>query len=550
MTTTTQKMKRAIINVRVSSDEQTKGYSPELQEEQLRSYCKLKNIEIVALFKEDHSAKTFDRPEYKKMEALAKKSSGKVDYIFFTTWDRFSRNAAEAYQKIALFNKLGIEVQAIDQPIDFSIPANKMMLAFYLSFPEVENDMRSQKILGGVRAAKKEGRWLGKAPFGYRNERDGMNKPIIVPDNNARLIAKIFQDTLKGASQAEIRSELKGKGIYIGKSRFSVLVRSRVYMGEVFVRSEDSPPGYYVKGLHAPIVSEDVFYKVQEIVEGKKLKKRTPAKYNTVKEELFLRGHLNCPHCGNHITGSASKGRNGRHFYYHCNHCKGYRIKVEEAHQAMEHLLSEFTFTRPAQKLYELMVKQLFSSTFKERRKSKDTLQKEVEELEKKLENLDNKFAGDAIDTDTYYRLYGKFNQQLQLLKSELDEERSENAEYNKYLKSGINLLSDLKGYYGKADVNGRKKLLGSIFPENLQLSKSGSRTVRINEALRLMLAVDKGCSKKKSGQLFQNLELSALVEATGIEPVSKHDVQKLSTCLVLHYLSGSGRSNTNQPLP
>ena len=24
-------------------------------------------------------------------------------------------------------------------------------------------------------------------------------------------------------------------------------------------------------------------------------------------------------------------------------------------------------------------------------------------------------------------------------------------------------------------------------------------------------------------------------VEATGIEPVSKHDVQKLSTCLVLH---------------
>ncbi len=472
MTTTTQKTKRAIINVRVSSDEQTKGYSPELQEERLRSYCKLKNIEIVALFVEDHSAKTFDRPEYKKMEALAKKSKGKVDYIFFTTWDRFSRNAAEAYQKIALFNKLGIEVQAIDQPIDFSIPANKMMLAFYLSFPEVEDEMRSQKITGGVRAAKKEGRWLGKAPFGYKNERDAINKPIIVPDANAPLIAKVFQDVLKGASQTEIRSELRGKGIYIGKSRFSVLVRSRVYAGDVFVRSDDSPPGYYVKVLHTPIVEADVFYKVQEILTGKQLKKRAPAKYNTVSNELFLRGHLNCPKCGSHITGSASKGRNGRHFYYHCNHCKGYRIRVDEAHQTMEQLLAEFSFAKPAQKLYDVMVKQVFSSTFKERKKSKETLQKEVEELEKKLENLDNKFAADALDIDTYYRLYGKFNQQLQLLKSELDEKRSENAEYTKYLKSGINLLADLKGYYQKSGIVDKKKLIGSIFPKTCNLQK------------------------------------------------------------------------------
>ena len=40
------------------------------------------------------------------------------------------------------------------------------------------------------------------------------------------------------------------------------------------------------------------------------------------------------------------------------------------------------------------------------------------------------------------------------------------------------------------------------------------------------------------------------LVEVTGVEPVSKHDIQKLSTCLFPNYLSGDGRNGTNQQPP
>ena len=36
-------------------------------------------------------------------------------------------------------NKLGVEPQAIEQPLDLNIPENKIMLAFYLAAPEVEN---------------------------------------------------------------------------------------------------------------------------------------------------------------------------------------------------------------------------------------------------------------------------------------------------------------------------------------------------------------------------------------------------------------------------
>jgi site-specific DNA recombinase len=51
----------------------------------------------------------------------------------FTKWDRFSRNAGDAYQMINILRKVGVEPQAIEQPLDLSVPENKMMLAFYLA---------------------------------------------------------------------------------------------------------------------------------------------------------------------------------------------------------------------------------------------------------------------------------------------------------------------------------------------------------------------------------------------------------------------------------
>jgi site-specific DNA recombinase len=51
-------------------------------------------------------------------------------------------------------NKLNIEVQAVEQYIGFSIPENKFLLGFYLSFPHMENERRGIKIFGGIKAAK------------------------------------------------------------------------------------------------------------------------------------------------------------------------------------------------------------------------------------------------------------------------------------------------------------------------------------------------------------------------------------------------------------
>ena len=47
---------------------------------------------------------------------------------------------------------------------------------------------------------------------------------------------------------------------------------------------------------------------------------------------------------------------------------------------------------------------------------------------------------------------------------------------YSEFLKSGINLITNLKKFYLSADVTSPLRILGSIFPEKLVLEENKSR--------------------------------------------------------------------------
>ncbi|MCF0048942.1 recombinase family protein [Dyadobacter sp. LJ53] len=101
----------------------------------------------------------------------------------FTKWDRFSRNAGDAYQMINMLRKPGAEPQAIEQPLDLSVPENKMMLAFYLAAPEVENDRRALDVFHGCE--------------GQRKKADGWQAHLLVTETGfQKIIANILQSIL------------------------------------------------------------------------------------------------------------------------------------------------------------------------------------------------------------------------------------------------------------------------------------------------------------------------------------------------------------------
>ena len=212
-------MKIADLYIRVSTDEQAdKGYSQRNQEEVLKKYCSINQINVRKVIFEDHSAKTFNRPQRSGLLADLKKNRSRSDFVLFTKWDRFSRNAGDAYQMINTLRKLGVEPQAIEQPLDLPVPENKMMLAFYLAAPEVENDRRALNVLHGMRRARKEGRWMGPAPFGYENRITETGKKYIAPYEPEAAVIKWVFETLASGQQSvySIWEEARLKGLKCG----------------------------------------------------------------------------------------------------------------------------------------------------------------------------------------------------------------------------------------------------------------------------------------------------------------------------------------------
>lgn len=506
-----QQMKRtkAVLMSRVSSDEQISGYSLDVQEENLKKYCDRESIEIVYTFREDHSAKDFNRPRFKEFLNYLKRNSGCVDLLLFTTWDRFSRNLTDSLNMFRTLDKFGVLPQAIAQPIDHSIPETKAMLALYLSLPEIDNTRRSMKIREGIRASLKAGRWARGAPFGYKNERDEFNKPIIVPDNNAQYVQFAFESVLKGVSQAEIIQILLKRGVKINKTSLSDLLRNPLYMGKIPVPKSGDEPATFVESLHAPIISEELFYQVQQIFKGKRL---LSSSFNKQKDELYLRGILLCGKCHSHLTGSASRSKNGkRHYYYHCNHCKKLRYPAYEVNVQMELFFQRLKFDDRIDKIYKSVVKNKIARS-KPILRIRNENQERIQYLEKRIENIQDMLADKSIIYSEYVEMKTRYGRELEALNNKNSELTIAKNQSDLRLHKVYTILSNLKQLFLDADHHEKRKIISSIFPEKILFDGNESRTPRINSVFKRFVVINKQLEKKKSGQLKDYFNLSALV--------------------------------------
>ncbi|WP_231388363.1 recombinase family protein [Sphingobacterium hungaricum] len=386
-------MKIADLYIRVSTDEQAdKGYSQRDQEDRLRHYCKIKGFDIRHVFIEDHSAKTFERPEWKNYLSILRKSkNNKVPIaLLFTKWDRFSRNAADAYQMIKVLRAFGVEPEAIEQPLDLSVPENKIMLAFYLATPEVENDRRSLNVFHGMRRAKKEGRCMGTAPLGYTNKiAKDKRKYIAIDDFAAPLLRWAFEQIIENNFNTEqvwkLLREKSQSRVRFSKNNFWRALRNPLYCGKIFIPPYKDEDGHFVVGQHEPLISEHMFDEVQRVLDGRKriLKPKVVSP-----NHLPLRGFLKCSNCGKTMTGSASKGKMGRYYhYYHCSSTCGVRFKAEVANDAFINQLRNLV---PKQGILDLFT-EAFVNEFEQQTKMQSNermdLLKQIETQNQRLKN-------------------------------------------------------------------------------------------------------------------------------------------------------------------
>lgn len=517
-------MKRADLYIRVSTDEQAdKGYSQRDQEERLRRYCDHNNIVVGRVVYEDYSAKTFNRPEWIKLLDTLKKKSSRTNVLLFTKWDRFSRNAGDAYQVINILKKLNVEPQAIEQPLDLSIPENKMMLAIYLAAPEVENDRRALNTYYGMRRAKKEGRLMGRAPYGYVNKISENGRKYVAPkEPEASNMKWAFNEMAKGifsASQImEMMNRKEGKSAKL--SAFLAGLRNTAYCGKIFVEQYNEEEAHFVPSIHEPLISEELFEKVQNIMDGNVNPARPNVKILS-DDNLPLRGFLICPECGHLVTGSASTGHSKKYYYYHCQSPCGYRYKAEVINNKFLEVLQALEMRESIKKYLRKVLKQNFEKFISNPQPERKKILLEIDGLNSRLKSARNKLLEDVIDDDEYLEIKADCKDQIEKLESNLTKVNDKKKiDLPKLLDHALSNIINLAKVYSDGDIDLKRKIISSIFPEKLEFFENHYRTIRANVLLSYIYQINNELGAEKNRKESELSPLSGLVPRTGIEPV------------------------------
>jgi site-specific DNA recombinase len=477
---------------RVSTDDQAdRGFSLQHQEEVLRRWCEINNHNIVAMFTEDYSGKTFNRPEWNKLMEFVKKNKKDVDLILCNRWDRFSRNQYEALTVIKQLEKLGITVNTIEQSLDLSNPENKVLLNLYLTIPEVENDKNSVRTIEGSRKARLEGCWTGTAPKGYVNFRQD-TRSTLKPNQDAPLIIEGFERMSTGTYSAnEVRKWLNSQGLKICKQSFYNIIRNIAYIGKIKVAEWRQEPSQIVVGLHPPLVSEDVFYRANDVLDGRKRN----TDFISDKTNLYpLKGFLMCP---NHKTALTAYGCQGRkkkiYHYYVCTKCKkenGQRIPTEKLHKQVEDILGKIQIGKETLTLYKKTLEKLFEREDVNRKNELEKINREIQRTNERKLNLQNGYLDGHISPSDFKEMKDKIEIDLRTQQEKLNELSNGLSPYKKYITKETPMLENLVQYYRNSDGRAKKKILNCIFSERFVLEKGKITNIHFSVGVKMLFHI------------------------------------------------------------
>ena len=504
---------------RVSTDEQADhGFSLNHQEEMLRKYCEIKSHNIIKHYTEDYSAKNFDRPEWKKLMDYVKKNKTAIDCILFTKWDRFSRNSEGALTVIRQLATMGIEINSIEQPLDLSIPDNKVMLAMYLILPEVENDKISQRTKDGMRRAKKEGCYMAKAPYGYSNTKI-LDKTSIEPNGDAKIVLKAFKEVVKGIEPVEVlRKKFKlDYGLTLQKQQFYNMLRNITYCGLIQIPEYKKEHAEIIKGIHEPIVPIELYKKVQEVLDGRK---NSDAKFPTSENELFpLRGNFICPNCGKQITASKSKGNGGHYEYYHCKSSCRIRLQKEVVHQRIQNLLNTISLNENVKELFKRVLSDVIYSNSVDAKTRINELKNDQESIRTLLEKAEDKYMENELSSDDYFKVKKRYSDRITDIENRIDTLKDNDTDLMKYVDNSVELLCQLGNAFNHLKNKGKGSFLRVIYPENIILEKEGFRTNSENYIVELMSRFFNGSQNSEMKKATLSNGFSNVAPSLGLEP-------------------------------
>ncbi|MBT6051178.1 MAG: recombinase family protein [Candidatus Scalindua sp.] len=149
--------KRVAIYVRVS----TKDQSVDMQLNDIEGYSKERGLNIFNIYKDSGVSGTKEtRPALGELMNDAKKR--KFDMVLVWRFDRFARSTKHLVTALHEFRHLGIDFISFQENIDTSSPLGEAIFTIISAMSKLERDIIAERVKGGLRKAKANGKKLGR----------------------------------------------------------------------------------------------------------------------------------------------------------------------------------------------------------------------------------------------------------------------------------------------------------------------------------------------------------------------------------------------------
>lgn len=453
---------KAIVYCRVSTKEQAeKGYSLESQEQDCKKFAINQGYKIDKIFIEKgESAKTQQRTELQNLIKYCIINKKEISFIIVWKFDRFARNLLDQLELMKQFSILGIRVLSATENNE-QTSVGKLMRNIMGAFAQYENDLRAERTTKGMQQAVKEGRWCWRPPVGYNISRDENNKPILVKNNHSEYIVDAFKLAENGFnSQTEIVRILNQKGFKVNRTLLGRILHNPLYAGMIKVDWFSE----YFDAIHEPLISKELFFKVMNQIDNKRVKIDIRRKINP---DFPLKSFIICGQCYRNLTAGWFQGKRKKYPYYVCQ-SRCFNISKYKLEDQFIEILEKL---QPSQKVLKLF-KLIIVDVYKERRKDYisiyNRMKKELDNLEKKKKRINEMAVDGFFDKEEYKNQIQNVNTEIQVKTIEMNENKIDTLDIDNLLNFAQYFLSNTSKLWINADIETKIKIQKIIFTDKL----------------------------------------------------------------------------------
>lgn len=414
-THTAPSTKNVGIWIRVSTEDQAQGDSPEHHEQRAREYAKFNEWTVKEVYDlAGVSGKAvMDHPEAKRM--LSHVKSGHITALIFSKLARLARNTKELLEFADIFRQYNADMISLQEKIDTSSPAGRLFYTMIAALSQWEREEITDRVRASINIRAKLGKTLGgAAPFGYmwKDKRLVMN-PTEAPVR--KLMYELFAEQKRRKSVAKHLNNLgyrtrngsrftdttvmrllqdpTAKGLYRANHTY------RDFKGKLFVKPESE----WVMTPVEAIITEDLWNQCNSL-----LAKRKADKPLGPKPVHLFAGLLYCG-CGQRMYVFSRSPK------YICPKCRN-KIPMEDIEAVFREELRNFFVSK--EKVLEHLSKANGHLSDLKSRLSAHTQQ--LDRVRAEMRKVYQLYQADQVSPEGFGKLYRPLEDQERSLSAEL----------------------------------------------------------------------------------------------------------------------------------